>query len=204
MRDELVKRYWSGVLLIKYTVLASFIGVLLIVFGPIVYRNILGSFKGGKVDFVEFQQDGTKSLVVEPSFVGVDQNGRSYTIKAQKAVQSDQQKTEFFKMVFQGLSNEGKSVKVEAEFGILDGESKTISATRGVVLNYAGEYTLGAEKILVHYDTNEASGSGDVKVKGDFGRIEGQEFEISKDRGCVRLFGNGRVHAVIHSKREKR
>jgi lipopolysaccharide export system protein LptC len=134
--------------------------------------------------------------MVQPRYVGVDENSQPYTIVAEQASQlkGSSEATDLVAPQGDIQLNQGAWLAMSADHGVYRQSGKSLSG--GVQLFHDGGYEISTERASIDLDKGFASGDASVRGQGPNSLLEGEGFRIH-DRG-QRLEVTGPARVVLY------
>jgi lipopolysaccharide export system protein LptC len=133
--------------------------------------------------------------MLQPRYVGVDEQSQPFTIIADQASQPKGSSEATDLVAPQGdiQLNQGAWLAMSADRGVYNQADKTLDLTGGVQLFHDGGYEISTEAARIDLDKGFASGDTAVRGQGPNSLLEGEGFRIH-DRGQkVEVVGPARV-----------
>ena len=119
------------------------------------------------IDLSGVSIDGREVTMTKPHLTGRGNNGQSYEVRAERAVQdvAENRVLELFDVAGRIVEASGRETKLSAEFGRYDNETKMLRLERRIVLEMDGGYK-------AHLETADIDVDGGHVTTGDPVRVE--------------------------------
>lgn len=135
--------------------------------------------------------------VTAPVLIGTDDDDRPYSIAAARANQGAEGPhiVELSRPQGEIATRDGDRIRLQAEIGRFDRDSKQLHLTGDVRLANDDGYRFATEEAFVDMDTQSAWGDRPVLGQGPMGEIRSEGFRI-ENNGATVIF-TGQAHAVL-------
>jgi lipopolysaccharide export system protein LptC len=133
--------------------------------------------------------------MLQPRYVGVDEQAQPFTIVADQATQArgSSESTDLVSPQGDIQLHQGAWLAMSADHGVYHQTGKTLDLTGGVQLFHDGGYEISTETARIDLDRGFASGETTVRGQGPNSQLEGEGFRIH-DRGQrLEVLGPARV-----------
>jgi len=151
-------------------------------------RSFLLRFQG-------LTRDGEGLRMVNPSFSGLDSDGRAFLVTADAAEQDEvrDDRVDLIRPLAQAAIDTPQQATVTSEKGVFFNDEKLLNLTGDVVMLYGGDYVFRTEKASVSFDDKRMYGDAPIEGEGPLGAVKAERFEAFEDGGRLIFRGNVRM-----------
>ena len=189
---ESVARYTRFVLLSKRMLWV--LAVLLT--GAIIITAWINSGDEGRLTFTGVTVPvGTPepAAMIKPRYQGVDQQGRPFTISADRVIQKDSDTVLLEQLNADMAMNADAWAALSANTGIYKVDERLLDLQGAIHLFYEGGHEFRTEKARVDVGKGEAAGDEPVEGQGPSGTLKADRFTILERGAILRFFGHVKV-----------
>jgi len=143
----------------------------------------------GDIDLGEVGLNGTTLTMQNPSLSGFNENGTSYQVTADKALQDvTNPRVVTLEQISGTMTNpDGSNVEVTARDGVFDADAQKLDLTNRIVVRTDGGESAFLESAHIDMQAGTISSTDPVRAQTRAGRIRANAMEIS-ERGSHLLF----------------
>lgn len=137
--------------------------------------------------------------IKKPEYIGKDENGRPYTVTADKVVQDGMKpgasimnlEQPTASMILDDTSRE--KINVEANTGLYNPDTRTLDLDGDVVITHSTGYKLNAENLHVNLSEGRSQTEQPVSGDGPNGTLSGEKLELLDKGEHIILHGKSKV-----------
>jgi lipopolysaccharide export system protein LptC len=137
-----------------------------------------------------------KPAMLNPTFQGLDDKNQPYKIKANRALQQEDNVIALEVITADLSASDKKWLVMQAKTGLYDLSKGELLLNGDVQLYHEAGHSVFTENALIDTKKMQASGGTPVQILSDFGRLRADSFKII-NRGNNLLF-SGNVHMILH------
>ncbi len=194
-----IRNYRLTIRFAKALFVIAFVGLLFAVIAPLLIKtysvNPIAKKNKISVSSVDLMQNTAQN----PRFYGTDAKNQSYTIQAKTAVQLGDKSLELNQVFASYILEDSKLVSIVGDKANLSESSGQVNIIGNAVIMYDDLYSLSSQTALLRYKDGLASGTSQVELISEFGKVESSDFEIKDNYNDIKFFG-GRVKTTLYPK----
>lgn len=141
--------------------------------------------------------DNQEEGMSRAQYTGIDRKGRPFTIVAEMVTRPapDSPLLHLRAPRADMTLSDGVKISLTADDGVYDREGKSLRLTGHIIMDHGAGYHVTSEEATINLDAGTAAGSAPVQVRGPFGTLDAQGFEL-EDSGKLITFG-GRSKLIV-------
>jgi lipopolysaccharide export system protein LptC len=196
MKLKSVKAYSHFVRFSKVTLSFSLIIVMVFMVAvPLIAKR--GSDMRLEFAAIEDKELDAQPAMINPIFQGIDNNNQPYKVKAQKAIQQDDDVILLSLVEAELTLEDGKLLLVRSDSGVYNLADGNLLLEGDVWVYHEGGHDMQTERVRLNTKQMTAYGDSPVQIISSYGRLRSDNFSIV-ERGNKLLFNNN-VKMLLHN-----
>lgn len=139
------------------------------------------------------QDISVENYLVKPRLISTDKNGRPYSIKAEKALQSKPHEALLTDPQSEIVLEDKTSINIKAQVGYFDENNNTLTYSDNVVLESSNGYHLETKEAKLQFNNQNAQGDKPVHGVGPLGTIDAEGFAVMKESNSIHFKGKSKL-----------
>ncbi|MEL7027941.1 MAG: LPS export ABC transporter periplasmic protein LptC [Pseudomonadota bacterium] len=148
--------------------------------------------------FTGLSREGEGLKMVNPSFSGLDSDGRAFLVTADAAEQDEvrDDKIALVRPLAQAAIDTPEQATVTSKTGVFFNDEKLLNLNGDVVMLYGGDYVFRTEKASLSFEDKRMYGDAPVEGEGPLGQVRANAFEAFEDGGRLLFRGDVRMRVT--------